>query len=316
MKLPVFSKYSPLKFLLALPLAAVCMAQPAPKPGTLAPKPAAPAAAPAPAPEPQVSPDAVVLTVGTEKITRAQFESLLDALPDQVRAGAVGPGKKRIAEQVAEVKAMAQEARKRKLDQDPKVQQLVNLQNENALASILFKDLSTNVKTDDAALKAYYESHKGQFEEIKASHILIRFKGSHVPLRAGQKELTEEEALAKAQDLRKKLVAGGDFAAIAKAESDDTGSGAQGGSLGSFPHGQMVPEFEKVAFSLPVGQISEPVKSQFGYHIIKVEAKTEKPYEQVKGDLEKQLKPNLARQAVDEIRKQTPITLDEAYFGK
>ena len=303
------------KHLILIPLAALCVAQEPPvKPGTLAPKPApAPAAAATPT---TVPPDTVVLSVGNEKITRAEFENLLAALPDQVRASAVGAGRRKLAEQLAEVKAMAQEAKKRKLDQAPEVRQLISLQTENALASVLYKELSTNVKPDDAALRSYYDSHKSQFEQVKASHILIRYKGSPVPVRDGQKDLTPEEALAKAQEIRKKLAEGGDFAALAKADSDDTGTAPQGGSLGTFPHGQMVPDFEKAAFALTPGQISDPVKTQFGYHIIRVDLKVEKKFEDAKGDLEKQMKPQIARQAVEEIRKQIPVTFDDAYFGK
>ncbi len=85
---------------------------------------------------------------------------------------------------------------------------------------------------------------------------------------------TEAEALAIAQDVKKKLDAGGDFKALAIEFSDDPGSKAQGGELGWYAKGQgLVQEFEDAAFSLPVGQISDPVKTQFGYHIIQVEEK-------------------------------------------
>ena len=85
-----------------------------------------------------------------------------------------------------------------------------------------------------------------------------------------------------------KLNAGGDFAALAKAESKDTGS-SDGGDLGYFTKEQMVPEFSEAAFKLEKGGLSEPVKSQFGWHIIKLEDKRNKPlpeYEQVKGQIE------------------------------
>src|ERR1017187_9098563 len=80
-------------------------------------------------------------------------------------------------------------------------------------------------------------------------------------LKKDAKELTDEEALAKAQEIRKKLVDGADFATLAKAESDDAGSGANGGDLGTFGKGRMVPAFEQVAFTIAVGELSEPVKS-------------------------------------------------------
>ena len=293
-----------------------------PKPPTLQPgtpgqpNPAAKATPEPPAPE--VSPDTVVLTVGNEKMTRAQFEDLISALPENVRAGAAkpGPGRRQVAQQIVELRALAQEARKRKLDQERGVKQLMEVQADNVLAGTLAKQLQDDVKIDDAAIRAYYDGHKSQYERVKASHILIRFKGSQAPAKPGQKDLTEEEALAKAQELRKKLAAGGDFAAIAKAESDDAGSGANGGSLGNFGHGQMVPQFEQAAFSLPVGQISEPVKSPFGYHIIKVEERTSKTFDEVRPEIEKQLKPQMAREAIDKIKKDSQSTLDDNYFGK
>lgn len=81
---------------------------------------------------------------------------------------------------------------------------------------------------------------------------------------------SDAEALALANELRERILAGEDFAALAQAYSDDTGSGANGGDLGWFGRGMMVPTFEEAAFSLPVGEISEPVKTDFGYHLIEV----------------------------------------------
>lgn len=256
-----------------------------------------------------VSPDTVVLTIGTEKVTRAQFESLLAGLSEAGRPASTATARRQVAEQLGELSALAQEARKRNLDQSPEVKQLITIQTDQVLAGTLAKELSD--VTPEAA-RAFYDSHKAEYEQVKASHILIRFQGSKVPLKPDQKDLSDAEALAKAQEIRKKLVDGADFAATAKAESDDTGSGANGGSLGTFPHGQMVQAFDQAAFSLPVGQISEPIKTQFGYHIIKVEARTSKTFEEAKADIGKQM----SRDAIESIRKKTQVTLDETYFGK
>jgi peptidyl-prolyl cis-trans isomerase C len=303
------------RYLFVMSMAVLAMAQQpaAPHP------PMPPASGPAPAGAlPTVSPETVIITVGTEKLTRAQFEELLAALPDNVRnqATSTARGKRQLAEQLAEVVAIAQEARKRKLDQNPAVQQIIALQVDQVLAGVLARQITSDNKPDEATMHAYFDAHKADFERVKASHILIRSKGSSAPARPGQKDLTDEEALAKAQEIRKKLMDGADFAATAKAESDDAGSGSKGGSLGTFGHGQMVPPFEQAAFTLPLNQISEPVKSQFGYHIIKVEERTSKTFEEAKPDLEKQLGPQKTREALDDIRKQAQISLDDAYFGK
>ena len=87
------------------------------------------------------------------------------------------------------------------------------------------------------------------------------------------------------------MQAGGDFAELATKESDDTGSAANGGDLPPFHHGQMVPVFEQAAFAMEPGKISEPVKSQFGYHIIKLESKSTKSFEEAKPEIVKKLKP-------------------------
>src|SRR5439155_23129209 len=143
-------------------------------------------------------------------------------------------------------------------------------QAENLLAGTLYRDLTTNLKLEDTDVHKYYDDHKNEYERVKARHILIRFKGSSVPAGA-KKELTEEEALEKVKALRARVVAGEDFATLAKAESDDVGSGANGGDLNFFGHGQMVGPFDQAAFAAPIGKVTEPVKSQFGYHLILVE---------------------------------------------
>lgn len=280
----------------------------------------------APQPKPQVpgmlapgvevtDPNKVIMTIGDEKITAAQYDQLVNALPAQYQKAARGPQKRQIAEQMVQLKVLSAEAEKRGIDKEAVVKQQLAFDRENVLAGALYNELMKSIKIDDAALHTYYDAHKADFESVKARHILIRFKGSAVPLRPGTKELTDEEALAKAQDIRKQLQAGGDFIALAKTESDDTGSGANGGDLGSFKHGQMVGAFETAAFALPVGQLSEPVKTQFGYHIIKVEEKQIKSFDDAKAEIADKLRPEAAKKEVDDMRKKAAVTFDDSYFG-
>ncbi len=196
---------------------------------------------------------------------------------------------------------MAQEARKRKLDESAEVKQMMAIQSDSFLANSLAKKISDDTHFTELDLRSYYDSNKNEFEEAQGSHILIRFKGSKVPLKPNEKDLTEEEALAKAQDIRKKITDGTDFATLAKAESDDTGSATKGGELGTFKRGQMVPQFDQAAFALPVGQISEPVKTPFGYHLIKITSRTSKPFDEAKAQIEKDLKPKMAKASMEQI---------------
>jgi peptidyl-prolyl cis-trans isomerase C len=121
------------------------------------------------------------------------------------------------------------------------------------------------IEVNEAEVTAYYEENKDSFkepEEVNASHILIKVAASATP---------EEKAAAKekAEKLLKQVREGGDFAELAR-ENSDCPSKAQGGNLGFFAKGQMVPEFEKAAFGMQPGQVSDVVETQFGYHIIKV----------------------------------------------
>ncbi|MBS8262945.1 peptidylprolyl isomerase [Mesobacillus boroniphilus] len=126
-----------------------------------------------------------------------------------------------------------------------------------------------DVKVSEEEVKKRYEEYK---PEIKASHILV-----------------EDEKTA--QEVKKKLEDGAKFEDLAKEYSTDPGSAANGGDLGFFGPGKMVPEFEEAAYALDVNEISEPVQSQHGFHIIKVTEKKEKEsYEEMKDKLEYELK--------------------------
>ncbi len=277
--------------------------------------PAPPAPAPAPAAAPAPAPDHVVISIGEERITVAQFEALINSLPEQYRAMARGPAKRQFAEQLVAIKTLAQEARKRKLDQSESYRRQLAFQEENLLAGALFQNLTDSIQVDEAAARNYYEQHKGEYESVKARHVLVRFKGSPVPLKQGREELTEEQALARVQELRKRLLAGEDFAAVAKAESDDATSAGNGGDLGNFRRGQMVPAFDAAVFSLPLRQISEPVKTQFGFHLIRVEDRSAQSFEEVRGDVDKKVRPEAVKAELENLRRAAKITLDENFFG-
>jgi parvulin-like peptidyl-prolyl isomerase len=318
-----FSAFTRIIVFSGLAAGAVAVAQqpssptPAPAPkvttGTLTP---ATQPTPAVAPASTLAPDAVVLTIGERKITRAEFEVLLASLAQNGRPAATPSEKRKVAEQFGELETMAKEARKRMLDQSPETKQMISVQTDNVLASLLAKKITEEAQFTDLDLRAYYNAHKEEFEEAKGNHILIRFKGSTVALKPNEKDLTEPEALAKAQEIRSKLVAGADFAALAKAESDDAGSAGKGGDLGTFRHKQMVAPFDEAAFTVPIGQVSEPVRTNFGYHLIKISSRTAKTFEDAKPEIEKQLKPKIVKEEVDKIKAQTPVTLNDEYFVK
>lgn len=140
--------------------------------------------------------------------------------------------------------------------------------------------LRRTLPVDDAELRAYYDQHVDEFlegEQASARHILIRVAPDATDLQRGEAELRANGVAAMA-------LSGGDFAAIAAEHSEDPGSKDNGGDLGWFGRGQMVAEFENAVFASKPGEIIGPIKSQFGFHIIKIEGfrpTHQRPFEEV-----------------------------------
>jgi peptidyl-prolyl cis-trans isomerase C len=167
-----------------------------------------------------------------------------------------------------EMRAAAQKAKAEKVDQgDAYKRRLAYVRDRVLMQELLAKVAKEGVT--EAKMKAFYDEQVKQIkpvEEVRARHVLV-----------------ETEDAAKA--LLKRIKGGEDFAKIAKEASKDPGSGAEGGDLGYFTKDRMVPEFAEAAFGAKVGDVVGPIKSQFGFHVIKVEDRRTKPvpaFEQVK----------------------------------
>lgn len=141
--------------------------------------------------------------------------------------------------------------------------------------------LRSTIEVPEADLRAYYDSHPDEFkieEQVRARHILIKVDDI----------TTDAAALAGIEAAKRRVQAGEDFAAVAREVSQDEGSKVRGGDLSYFGRGQMVPEFEQAAFAAAAGSVVGPVKSSFGYHLIKVEDHRPggvRPYDEAKGSI-------------------------------
>lgn len=202
-----------------------------------------------------------IAKVGSETITKEDFENELKSYPPQIQKMFQGPeGAAKFVDELVKKEMLYQEAKKKGLENTPEYKKkLEDFKKMTVISALLEKELEEKSKVTDSDVKAYYDAHKNELlvnGQVRASHILVK---------------TEDEAKKISEQLKK----GADFAKIAKEKSIDAGSAKNGGDLGFFSKGQMVPEFDKVAFGLKPGQISEPVKTQFGYHIIKVTGKKE-----------------------------------------
>ncbi|HLI85174.1 MAG TPA: peptidylprolyl isomerase [Bryobacteraceae bacterium] len=176
--------------------------------------------------------------------------------------------------------------------------------------------LEAGINPTDTQLQALYNQNKDQYhtpETVDVQQILLMTQG---------KPASEDASIkAKAEDVLKQAKAGGDFGQLAKKYSDDPGSKDKGGLYAGVTRGQMVPEFEQAAFSLKPGQISDLVKTQYGYHIVKVLKHDQprlKPFEEVKAQLADQFKKQQAAQQMQQIadKAQTALMKDPDHPDK
>lgn len=163
-------------------------------------------------------------------------------------------------------------------------------------------EIAKGIEVNDDIVKAYYEENKSMFtlpEKRHAKHILISLEA----------DTPEAEAAAQATlaEVQAKIAAGESFEELAKIYSKDPGSATSGGDLGSFEQGMMVPEFDEAVFSMEIGQVSQPIKTDFGYHLIKLEgidAKKSQPFETVKAEVTQQYKMQEAERQYFELLEQ------------
>lgn len=259
----------------------------------------------------QVSDTTPIIEARGLSITKADFEQMLAGDPRFAVAMARPEAKLSLGNDFGKAFALEAEARARKLDQLPSIQLKIRNYTTQLLANELLVTLRNDYLKNPAALAALYEKNKAGYDEPRVRQILIRMQGSPVALRSGRLDMSAEQARAKAETLRGQIAKGGDFAALAKTESDDFGSLALGGDIGFVARGTTEAAFEAVAFVLPVGKLSEVIKTQYGYHIIRVEERRPMQLDAVKGILANEL----AHRDLDQIIG-NGFKLNMAYFGK
>ena len=218
----------------------------------------------------------ILAKVGAVVITEADVNETIAALGQRGAGYNTPEGRRAVLDQLVAKNLFLAEAKKNFYEGDPKFKADLAKIKDEMLANFAIEKALSVVKVSEDEVKKFYDEHKSEFiagESVEASHILVD---------------NEEKAKVLLVNIRNGKVS---FEDAAKANSSCP-SKEKGGALGSFTRGQMVPEFENAAFSMNVGEISEPVKTQFGYHIIKVTNKTEAkeiPYEEIKPRLEQKV---------------------------
>lgn len=280
---------------LAATLSGAALAQETQTPETQAPQTQAPAASQPGVTETQADPNQVVARVNGKDITRQQvIDSAADLPPEvQQQIDLLFP---QLLERYITINLLSEKGRSEGLDKDPAVRKrLADFESELVGKTYFTRILEQRLTPD--AIKARYEQWVKENpppEEVRAAHILVA---------------TEDEGKA----IIAQLSGGADFAGLAKEKSTDKGSGAKGGDLGWFPKGMMVKEFTDAAFALQPGEVSkEPVKTQFGYHVIKLEERRLQPVptlEEKRPDIESELVMQIQQAVVKELRDAAKVEM-------
>lgn len=251
------------------------------------------------------SSSSVIAKIGGIKITKKEFLDEFNRIPEWARSRFQGKeGKSEFLNELIKKELLYKEAERMGLHRDKELKERIEeFRKMWLITNLLKKEVEEKAKAiDDKEIRNFYDKNPQEFmagAEVRASHILVS---------------TEAEA----KDILGKLKKGGDFSTLAKAFSKDKGSAVKNGDLGFFKPGTMVPEFEQAAFNLKTGEIGNPVKTNFGYHIIKVTDRKEGKkleFEQIKDEIKGRLtmdkQKSLFDSLVENLKKKSKINIDE-----
>lgn len=235
--------------------------------------------------------DDALVHVNGKTITQKQLEEQMKTVPAALLGGREQEVRQALLERLIEEQLILQQADKMKIETLPEYKQQMEQLTKNLKYSMVLKKALDSGLTDKA-IKSYYEKNKAKFAypAIHAAHILLPSKEA-------------------AEKLRKDLSKDGDFTAAAKEHSTGP-SGPNGGDLGWFGKGTMVPAFEEAAFNLKAGEISAPVQTQFGWHLIKVIEKDDKrtpSLSEVESNIRDELGRELLTSYLEGLRKDADI---------
>jgi len=256
-----------------------------------------------------------VLTVGEESLSKEDFNNWCEYVPVLREELRKPNGRLTVAREIVRLKALEQEAKRQKLDEDEHIRQEIRFRIDEVLANAEVREIGLKKsKPSEEEVRTYFVEHRKDFEIVEARHILVRIHGSLAPPPMGQRDAALEEALAKAGRIRHEIVSGQDFAAVAARESDDVMTRAAGGALGTLHRGQTTPELKAAAFDSREGQVSEPLRTTYGYHIIQVTRRSIPAFLEVHDEITEQLRKRRAKEITAQVINKTRVRFNAAFF--
>jgi len=281
---------------------------------------------PMPSTRDAVGPEEVVLTIGTEKITRARFELIKRGLPPQYVGAPQQMGEKGFANSYGMFRGLALLAEREKLEQSSEFKEQLNFLRIELLARLAISTLQMKTQSvTEEEVKAYHAANGAEFQQAQVKAIYVALNptaqaapaaspGAPAPKSDPPKSRSDQEARKLALELRQKILAGGDFAALAKAQSDHQASAEKGGELGNIRRNQLPPNLDKVVFSLKPKEVSEPVKEGQGYYIFQVEQYRPVSLDEATATIRSTLQQKKFTDALEVVKKEFPVVLNEKFF--
>jgi peptidyl-prolyl cis-trans isomerase C len=230
-------------------------------------------------------------------ITTEDYKKNMAQVPPQMKGQfSTLDEKEKFLNIIVDREVLSQEAKKAAMDKDPAFIDELEQAKKEILVNLMAQKLNKE-KVSEGAIRAYFNKNIKDFQLVHASHILVK---------------TEEEA----KKIKKELSAGGDFSELAKKYSTDPGSGQKGGDLGFFNRKQMVQPFSDVAFKLKPNEMGGPVKTQFGYHLIKViEVKSPK-FEEMTQENARAIRTAIINEEIEKIKAKGKVTVNKEALKK
>lgn len=242
----------------------------------------------------------VLAVVAGEEITQEQFDLFVQGLPREQQTYLQNPQfKAQCLEQLVALYLFAKKGEELKLEESEEFNKIITNAKRDILAQMAMREVLKNVEVSEEEMKKFYDENQAHYEQaptVSAKHILV----------------ADEE---KCNEILASITNGEKAFEVAAQEFSTCPSGQRGGDLGQFGKGQMVPEFEQAAFGAEIGAVVGPVKTQFGYHLIKVEKKNEgsiASFEEVKDSVRK----TLVQQKQNQLYTATIDELKEKYQEK
>lgn len=251
----------------------------------------------------------VVMHVNGQPVTQSEFDAFAASVPAEQRAflSSSPQGKRMLANEIAKLKLLEQEAERLGVASDPEVKTQIDMTNAQIVA---MRALEKLVKPKvEAYVRAEFEKEKRDTIELR--HIVVAYAGGQLPGRDGGTR-SLEQAMQKASAIASRLRGGGaDFATLARAESDDQQSAVNGGSLGTTRREMLPPEIASTIANMKAGQISDPVRTAYGVHIFRVDPPS---LEELRPALLRNAQQRAMEETLAELQKTAKVDLDPAFF--